>query len=1364
MLIPPLPPPEFPTPDGPVPKDLLSSPSVAPSPAPTSPVLLLDILRTLTRRLTTPLWTPTTAEDPRTAAKLREILDELDLTARLPIADIETTIALGTASLGITFESPAATLLKDIQLGLPHLHTHPPTDPTATMSIDPSHPHAHPPADVIATMSIGPLMFGGARSVLIRGIPAARAGDLGLATACGCDTPIFRIATGSSKVFFGTSRAARSLDLTHFCRPAAGPLGTVRIPHLDHEDRLRTSAPRVHDTTTESRALTADIATKPATATTAPGIRPLHGNLMPGPGDVVIGGFPLPPGPSDRLGLRKAPLAAVRRLLPYVRCIAATTDTGRLKNSLARELRVYTGHRVDVVTGSLVLDACDLELPGALPLRFTRSYSSTWSARPSALGRGWSHGFDEAVWLEPRHLVYLTEHGRELELPRPGIGEPGVFVPMHRLTVRRLADKRWQLTDAQGITRDFAPIAGDPRPGRARLLSRRDRAGHTIHLHHDHLARPVIIKADDDRELRLHYDPAGHLTRLDLPDPDADGFLAHVRYVHDGDDLSEIHDALGQVTYYRHHQHRIIEEQLPGGPRFHFEYDGPGSDAACIRTRGDGGILDHRLIYDRASCSTIVINACRETTIYHADPRGLVREICDPRGAVTRREYDEHLRLVATTDALGHTERREYDARGNCTRHEAPDGAVTLTTYHPEFALPVARTDPAGGLWRWSYDEHGRVTHRTDPLGRSTEHHHDLSAGTGHTETILHPDARSERRIHDRAGRLVHHVLSDGTTHVHHHDRRGRLRHSVDDRGRDETREYDLLGRLTRHVRPDGELRLYTHDPRGRIVRACDGRSDLRCSYAGPGWLISCGDASDPPINLERDLEGRILRVAGASGTLLRVERDPAGRVRIAVDALGVERRFTRDLLGRVLITRRPGGRLTRYTRDPAGRITAVEHGDGERDSFTYRPDGAMLSAEREHADGLVTVVRRQLDPLARLVREQQDEHAVALEYDLRDRLIRVRSSLGADLRFCHDDRGLARIELPHQPWSMSFERDRDGREQARHLPGEIHCWWTTDRLGRPAEHGVVASRPPQLHHHRRYTWAGPRLGRIDDLARRRTNRPGPAATVTATRSDAEGRRVASYLSDGTAWDLRWSDAGELLSAESRDTLIEYRHDALGRRVARVRDGAETRWFWHGDVPLHRWDRHRVAQAETWVFEPGRFAPLARLTATDRHAIVGDHLGTPLAAFDERGQIAWAAEFDATGRLQPVRGDPDLCPFRFPGQLTDPTTGLAHHRFRDHDPATDRYLAPNPLGLLGGPDLHAHVADPRLSTDAYGLSTGLAHGVHRRLAAELAHDFPAHDLPPAIAGLLRRDGPAPADPCLDLLRAIFEAPRPDDRE
>jgi len=120
-------------------------------------------------------------------------------------------------------EFPAATLL-NMALGIPHAHIkHPPSGP--------------PPLPPIPLPPLGPIMLGTSVTVLINNKPTARCGDYGLnPTCCGLVPPLsamYQIITGSSNVYIGGSRAARSgIDITMHCFNMPSPKISVKLGKL----------------------------------------------------------------------------------------------------------------------------------------------------------------------------------------------------------------------------------------------------------------------------------------------------------------------------------------------------------------------------------------------------------------------------------------------------------------------------------------------------------------------------------------------------------------------------------------------------------------------------------------------------------------------------------------------------------------------------------------------------------------------------------------------------------------------------------------------------------------------------------------------------------------------------------------------------------------------------------------------------------------------------------------------------------------------------------------------------------------------------------------------------------------------------
>ena len=118
---------------------------------------------------------------------------------------------------------PAATLT-GMALGIPHAHVkHPPSGP--------------PPVPPIPLPPLGPILLGTNLTVLINSKPTARCGDYGLnPTCCGVVPPLsalYQIVTGSSNVYIGGSRAARSgIDITMHCFNVPSPKISIKIGKL----------------------------------------------------------------------------------------------------------------------------------------------------------------------------------------------------------------------------------------------------------------------------------------------------------------------------------------------------------------------------------------------------------------------------------------------------------------------------------------------------------------------------------------------------------------------------------------------------------------------------------------------------------------------------------------------------------------------------------------------------------------------------------------------------------------------------------------------------------------------------------------------------------------------------------------------------------------------------------------------------------------------------------------------------------------------------------------------------------------------------------------------------------------------------
>ena len=122
------------------------------------------------------------------------------------------------------------------------------------------------------------------------------------------------------------------------------------------------------------------------------------------------------------------------------------------------------------------------------------------------------------------------------------------------------------------------------------------------------------------------------------------------------------------------------------------------------------------------------------------------------------------------------------------------------------------------------------------------------------------------------------------------------------------------------------------------------------------------------------------------------------------------------------------------------------------------------------------------------------------------------------------------------------------------------------------------------------------------------------------------------------------------------------------------------------------------------MYDVNSYTPVAKLTEEDSYSIVQDYMGTPIQAFDSKGEVVWDCILDIYGDVLELRGKRDFIPFRFQGQYEDQETGLYYNRFRYYSPETGNYISQDPIGLAGGLNVYAYVHDSNSWIDFSGLS------------------------------------------------------------
>jgi len=1021
----------------------------------------------------------------------------------------------------------------------------------------------------------------------------------------------------------------------------------------------------------------------------------------------------------------------------------------------------HFGEPVDAATGRVFHTNVDFELPGPIPIVWERTYYSDADV-DGPLGYNWHHSYGMGVReMEGLGMAFRHRDGRETACPFLGIGETFYDRREHLEWIREKAGYVIH-DDNAGLTYRFE---GTKRADGLCMVSEMSAPdGACVRLHYRAGGRLDRITDSRGETLHVQTDNQGRITGVYLMADSKDTLLVGYSYDEAGNMVST-EDALGTVKHFCYEGHQLVELTNQSGMSFHWEYDGKGESARCIHTWGDDGVMEHHVEYGEGI--TRATNGLGHTTEYFYGEDKLIYKIVDANGGVTRQHYNEFEELdvsvnpegyshrtvfnefglpVLTIDEDGRQTRYTYDARRNLTSVTTPEGRRTAWEYDKcdrvvERTLPggesyaytyegsdlTAITDSEGrtftlaynerhelvrltfpdGLYRdWRYDGRGRMVWSRDVLGNVTTYAYD---DADNLIRIEEADGNVHNLTYDASGNLIkasdmlHDVEFDygplgtltGRRQFGRHVRFGydselQLREIVNEGGECYAFKLDGLGQVVEETGFDGLKRKYLRDGAGRVVRVVrPGGRQTDYELDGAGNVLEERHHDGRTSRFAYDDDSLLLRAENGE-TKVAFKRDAAGRViKETQGGHDIVRMF--DPTGRHVRTESSLGASVDYRHDGQGRLQEMSCGEW---TAKWLRDSVGLEAERHLTGGVHVTTRRDRfgrETFKSVGARNVEQFRRRYTWDMGNRLLVARDEISGRV---------ARYDYDEFDNLISAEYERGGEvERLYRVPDRMgNLFETRERDDRRYDAGGRLAEDREHFYHydcegnlvfkefKELSWGG-----------------NVIAPINKERLETElGIRFRAF---GTGWRYDWQSDGMLARVVRPDGKeVSFAYDALGRRIRKTYAGTTTHFVWDGNVPLHEWTEEAEENVVTWLFEQDTFVPAAKLVANgDCFSIVSDYLGTPIQAYDKKGDKVWEQELDIYGRQR--KRPSAFIPFKYQGQYEDAETGLYYNRFRYYDPNTGSYISQDPIGLGGGnPTLYGYVSDSNNWLDTFGLS------------------------------------------------------------
>ncbi|GAA2685534.1 hypothetical protein GCM10010400_57130 [Streptomyces aculeolatus] len=832
------------------------------------------------------------------------------------------------------------------------------------------------------------------------------------------------------------------------------------------------------------------------------------------------------------------------------------------------------GDPVDMATGKMFLTQTDVELPGALPLVFTRRAESGYLAG-RWFGPAWTSTADQRVEAEDDGVVFVSEDGLLLKYPHPA-GTDDDVMPEEgpRWPLRRLENGGYLVTDpGTGHTRRFAPPADHDvlGPGVARIEQVSDRDGHTLDFDYGEDGAPAGIRHSGGYHLKITT-AGDRITALAVARAADDGSGVTVKsfaYDEDGNLTEDVNSSGLPLVFTYDERLRITSWTDRNSRRYTYTYD---EHDRCIAQRGESGVLALVLAYDGADPAWPGARVTTLTTPEGAATRFVINENSevvaeiDAVGAVSRTEYDAHHHVVSETDALGHTTRYTNDPGGRPTLVVHPDGTESELAYSALGRLTSLRlTD--GAAWFWEYDAQGRCTSVTDPAGAVTRYEYDEF---GHLAGITDPLGQSTSVKCDAAGLPLTIATSTGRRIVRRHDAFGRVREVADQHGAVTRLRWTVEGRLAGRIGPDGAREAWEYDGEGNCTGHRDAQGGTtRYEYTHFDLLAARSNPDGATYRYSYDPLLRLTAVADPEGREWTYEYDPAGNLTAETDFHGVRIAYGHDAAGRMSSRTNPLGQTVEFERDWTGQIVA-KRVDGAATTFEHDPLGRLLRATAPGCD-----LRRTHDVLGRLTAETVNGRTLTLAHDAVGRPTERVTPGGRRTRYGYDETG-QRTAVDFAGHAIRSAFDAAGRETTRSLDDALLLDNAWDAAGRLGEQRVRTPADDVLR--RRYDYrADGHLVHVEDGDRgSRRFRLDPVGRVTGVEA-AGWREEYAYDAAGNQTRASWPEQGDPDAQGARELdggrlvgagRIRYTYDAAGRVTVRTRSRLSRK----PEVWRYEWD------------------------------------------------------------------------------------------------------------------------------------------------------------------------------------------------
>ncbi|RLJ32221.1 RHS repeat-associated protein [Chryseobacterium sp. 7] len=753
----------------------------------------------------------------------------------------------------------------------------------------------------------------------------------------------------------------------------------------------------------------------------------------------------------------------------------------------------------------------------------------------------------------------------------------------------------------------------------------------------------------------------------------------------------------------------------PDGEEYHYQYNEFGQVTARLSPSGtsemwsydeDGRLISHTdaaedtVYYEYAEGERLPEKNIREhiTIFYEYNQRGQLIQLTNTLGADQYWKYDEYGRLLAFSPKPLKRTLWNRDKMGRVVEINE-QGQLPLKFRYDAYDLPVYVTD-GRAEWLVSYTPMGSLKRQVRRNALTGKKEQTLAFGYDAYENLMSiTNEKGEVYSFERNNNneIIGETGFEGQKKFFVRDKDGLVTQRRTPHGKNIFYEYDLAGRITQTHYPDGTWEAYQYDTSGLLIKADNednsvsfqrnrlgqvtnekqGEHAIQYEYNDQGKLIGLQSSLGAKIDYSYTDLGQLRRISAIAEDValpwqMNLEVSRNGQMLSREMTGGLESTFEFDHLGipvsqKVTVNKTTLNLHKEYKWGEGNRLLNIlDRVTGGRTRFDYDEFGSLVAAE--YSNGKV---------------QYKNPDATGCPYESTRRTDRIYDKGGKLMRdknwfYHYDEEGNLLLKSKRPINNVKSEHAEEQNDKHSYYKNIASDWLNSPKM--PDE---------------------PHLPNVNE---------DPSIELQNPEWESGD------------WAYFWNANGMLARVKRPNGKeVSFEYDALGRRTFKIGSNKITRYIWDGNVLLHEWsynaedhpvtvvddDGNVIAGKEpvenivTWVYDLANFNPSAKIENGNTYSIISDYLGTPILAYDEKGEKVWERELDIYGKI--IHETNHFIPFTYQGQYYDEEIELAYNRFRYYSPESGRYIQKDKIGIVGGLQLYSYVWDVNKLLDKFGL-------------------------------------------------------------